>query len=311
MYDEYANLDEVKQAWASGQFKFQEKILIAGLPYAYYRSGPKEFYDAIAGGKNPYVVYHTPAQYKEEAKAAGMNQWVVFLWGSPDGAKLVPYDIRTVTSARGQPMYEQQETIGDVALLKLTLPSGVVALKGKVDTGAEVSSLHCDGKPQVVGQMVKFMSRNASANAITAPLVQQQAVSSADGGTEYRPVIELDVEVNGKRVSNAMFNLNDRSKMEYPVLIGQNILEKTGFLVDPRQNGVSESEEWLTEEQLAEADIEEFVFEDVEQLIDVDAVDYELLTKVYEMLDDADLSMKDLFKHVRTKAIERIEDLEH
>jgi hypothetical protein len=225
---------------------------------------------------------------------------------------LRPYDIRTISAARGKAVYEQVETIGDVALLKIQLPSGVVALKGKVDTGAEISSLHVDGTPKIIGQTVQFFNRNASPNVIQAPLVDRQAVSSADGGTEYRPVIELDVEVNGKPVRKAMFNLNDRSEMEYPVLIGQNVLEKTNFLVNPKQDGIRESDDWLTEEELSELSEDDImsVFENVDPKIVVDQqADPEEIEKIYQALDEANITISDLFKHVRTKAIERFEDI--
>lgn len=307
--NEYASLAELQVAWTTGEFEYPSDITIAGIHYTFARGSSFDFASIVRDGKNPYVIYHTAATHKEEAKSRGLNQWVVLLWGTPDGRKVVPYDIRTIVASRGKAVYEQVETIGDVALLKIALPSGVVAIKGKVDTGAEISSLHTDGKPKVVGDMVQFVNRHASPNAIQAPMVDRQAVSSADGGTEYRPVIELDVEINGKMVRKAMFNLNDRSEMEYPVLIGQNVLEKTGFLVDPRKNNVQESDEWLTEEELSDINDDDIVFENVEQKINIDAIPEGKMAALYQAMDDADITIKDLFRHIRTKAIQQVEDI--
>lgn len=316
--NEYADLNELRQAWAAGDFNYPDGLTVGGIHYNYFKASSWSFIEAIRKGRNPYIVYHTAATNRDAAEKQGLNQWIVFLWGTPDGATLRPYDIRTVSAARGKAVYEQVETVGDVVLLKIALPSGVVALKGKVDTGAEISSLHVDGNPRIVGQMVQFFNRNASPNAIQAPLVDRQAVSSADGGTEYRPVIELDIEVNGKPVRKAMFNLNDRSKMEYPVLIGQNVLEKTNFLIDPRQQvsgqQVGESEEWLSEDELTDVtdEVIETLFEDVVPAIDFGpSIDPDEVSRIYEALDQSNITISDLFKHVRTQTLERYEDIEY
>lgn len=50
---------------------------------------------------------------------------------------------------------------------------------------------------------------------------------------EVRPTVEAEVEIQGKKVKT-LFNVADRSKMKYPLLIGQDVL-KRGFLVDPEK----------------------------------------------------------------------------
>ena len=47
-----------------------------------------------------------------------------------------------------------------------------------------------------------------------------------------REAVRLEVEIGGKLVEGN-FTLADRSHMTYPVLIGQNILRKGNFLIDP------------------------------------------------------------------------------
>ena len=53
----------------------------------------------------------------------------------------------------------------------------------------------------------------------------------SSNGKETRPVIEIEVEIQGKKFSS-LFNISDRRHMKYSVLIGQDVL-KQGFLVDP------------------------------------------------------------------------------
>ncbi|MGK0209516.1 MAG: hypothetical protein ACI83O_000793 [Patescibacteria group bacterium] len=49
-------------------------------------------------------------------------------------------------------------------------------------------------------------------------------------GTTVRDVIKLDVELAGKSMK-VKFNVSNRRRMQYPILIGRNLLKK-GFLVD-------------------------------------------------------------------------------
>jgi hypothetical protein len=123
--------------------------------------------------------------------------------------------------------------IGSTVEVRFTNIPGSVPLKGKVDTGADISSLHAT-EHQIQNGQVTFICKELSHNRITVPVVSQQTVKSADGGHEYRPVIELNVKVNGKLLTGVQFNLNDRGNMSFPVLIGKNILLKGGFKIDPR-----------------------------------------------------------------------------
>ncbi len=111
---------------------------------------------------------------------------------------------------------------------------------GKIDTGATLSSLHVidyDLNPEddeknsltfttdIFGEEKKYF--------VPPSLVTQVAVATADGGVEYRPGIITDIVIKEKKVTNVVFTLNDRSQMEYKVLIGQEVLEKGEFIVDP------------------------------------------------------------------------------
>lgn len=104
--------------------------------------------------------------------------------------------------------------------------------KGKVDTGATTSSLDARGI-RVNGSRVTFTSPSLSSNAITLDLVGTQDVQSADSDGSTRPVVALDVKINDVQLHDVHFNLNDRSSMDSPILVGQNALQQGHFLVDP------------------------------------------------------------------------------
>ena len=130
---------------------------------------------------------------------------------------------------------QDREVIGDFVELRfVSLPSSSF-IRGKVDTGATICSLHCE-KFQVneQSQQITFKCRQLSNNSITVPMTEQQAVKTSDK-TEYRPVIEMSVKVGNQVIEKVKFNLNNRSTMDTPVLIGQNLIKAGNFLIDPKQ----------------------------------------------------------------------------
>lgn len=274
----FDNSDEVEHAFKKGSINWPELIEIQGFKYNFLKSFTGGLINIVKASKPGYVIYSVAKTYEKQVNDIGMGHWMVFLFKADNPSNIIPQGIAFTTAARGSAMYEGQgqgkEVIGDIAFLKIALPSGVIALKGKVDTGAAISSLHVDGKPEIVGDTVKFENHNASGNVISAPLSTQQSVKSADGGVEYRPVIILDVEVNGKPISKVEFNLNDRSGMDHEILIGQNILEKGGFLIDPNQNDVKESDEEETQEleDLSEEELDDLMFQ-ISALIEEDNIE--------------------------------------
>jgi hypothetical protein len=132
---------------------------------------------------------------------------------------------------------EKTHVVGDK--IQVNFPLFNKTIIGKADTGATTSSLHATNitvKQQTSTRSVKvsFMCKELSPNVIIADVVGMQQVVSADNENKHesRYVVAFDVEINGKLIKNAEFNLNDRSHMDVPILIGQNILSKGNFVVD-------------------------------------------------------------------------------
>ncbi len=63
------------------------------------------------------------------------------------------------------------------------------------------------------------------------PLLPAKVVKSAFGIKE-RPIIKTTIKIAGLIIESE-FNVTDRSHMTYPLLIGQNILKKGKFIIDP------------------------------------------------------------------------------
>jgi hypothetical protein len=115
-------------------------------------------------------------------------------------------------------------------------------VRARVDTGAAVSSLDARSVQvrRVKGQRVVRFTLAVDGGqrvAVELPFSGYRRVTTSDGGGERRPVVELDVCIDRQRV-RAEFTLNDRSRMEYHVLLGRNVLAGR-FLVDSGRQHMS------------------------------------------------------------------------
>ena len=249
------------------------------------------------------VVYSCRDTHKDEAKNVGLNQWMIFLWGFVKN-RLVPYDVRTSTKARtnaGVITEGDDNDIGSTVEVKITNLPGSHPIKGKADTGADISSLHADAfQINRENGTVTFRCPDLSQNELTMHLVDHQAVKSSDGGTEYRPIIELNIKLNGRLVNGVLFNLNDRSHMEFPVLIGKNALVQGKFKIDP---SLDESKEPTDEIDW------ELLQEDVKN-VQPYRKDITAVQPIYNLLKESDLTFSDLIRYIRTDVTNVMEDLD-
>lgn len=127
---------------------------------------------------------------------------------------------------------EEAPILGAYANIKFAA-LGNKELKSKVDTGATTSSLHAENiKIDREHNRVSFTCPEISTNVITVDLAGAQEVHAAGQAGEQRPIIALDVDIDGKPLERVEFNLNDRSNMDVPVLLGQNAIKAGNFKID-------------------------------------------------------------------------------
>lgn len=90
--------------------------------------------------------------------------------------------------------------------------AGVLA---RVDTGATSSSIDYS----LAGELQ------------LGPVISSKIVKSASG-IKKRPTIRVTITLKGAKIEEE-FTLADRSHMTYKMLLGQNVLKKGNFLIDP------------------------------------------------------------------------------
>jgi len=130
------------------------------------------------------------------------------------------------------------------ATAKLTEATTGFAFPARIDTGAKSCSLHVEKitiedkvakRVKNVGKTVRFLVMNEQGKEawIEAKIAKAVRVKSSvfdNGEYDHRYKVLLTFEWNGFR-KEVLVTLNDRTNMEYPLLVGRNFLAGD-FLVD-------------------------------------------------------------------------------
>ncbi len=104
-----------------------------------------------------------------------------------------------------------------------------VRLPARIDTGAAKSSLDAR-ELKIQDDIVEFrLPQKHGGLHMRLPVVEWRHIRTQEG-LERRPVVEVDICLGTKRI-RTLVNLNDRSMVKYPLILGRNFL-KENFLVD-------------------------------------------------------------------------------
>lgn len=179
--------------------------------------------------------------------------------------------------------------ISDERLLNRTIPiilsgfNGNEPIKAKVDTGATMSSI--DAQDVDVQKEHGLVTFTFGSHRVTMPVLDNQAVTSANNGITYRPVVEFDVlipsasEDKKERVLKKIkFNLSDRSDMEDKVLLGMNFIKAGDFVVISSHGDKQQTTESFSPEKEAAC------------------------RALYEQLLRSNVTFEDLIRFIRTDA---------
>ncbi|MEM2159645.1 MAG: RimK family alpha-L-glutamate ligase [Candidatus Nitrosotenuis sp.] len=106
-------------------------------------------------------------------------------------------------------------------------------IEARVDTGAHVSSI-CGQDIKVSDNTVSFRFNDT---IYKFHLLRMAKIRQADSEkAEERPVIRVDIVINGETLRNVEFTVNERKHMKYTILLGRQTLAAAGVLVNPAAN---------------------------------------------------------------------------
>lgn len=144
-----------------------------------------------------------------------------------------------------------KKVVGSVENVFLSPPD--ILLPARIDTGAETSSLDAmnlhdferDGKDWV--RFIMVDPETEEEIEVERPIARYvRILQSAKEEAERRPVVKLRFVI-GSISKSAEFTLSDRAHLEYPLLIGRNILQDVmmvdvgkSFTVEPQAQSPSE-----------------------------------------------------------------------
>ena len=118
----------------------------------------------------------------------------------------------------------------------LYVPYITMPFQARMDTGAETSSIDAQNIKPFERDGEKWVSfdiinrKNGETKHFEKPIKRKTNIVRT-GEKERRYVVLLDIKM-GHDAINAEFTLNDRSKFDYQVLIGRNIINGR-FIIDP------------------------------------------------------------------------------
>lgn len=149
-------------------------------------------------------------------------------------------------SGKVSPPKKVKHVIGSTA--SVTESDSGFTFPARVDTGAETCSLHVEKiviedktarRLHNVGKPIRILVKDESGKShwietVVADAVRVKSSSLPEGEFDHRYKVRLTLEWQGIR-KEVLVTLNDRTDMEYPLLIGRNFL-RGDFLVDVAQD---------------------------------------------------------------------------
>lgn len=142
-------------------------------------------------------------------------------------------------------MHDAEDVIGTITDVKIKFMNDDKPIEARVDTGATHSSLNADDI-KISDNIVKF---KFGEYIYKFPLYRVSKIRTSDNAdADERPVIKVDMVINGIEVKNVEMTLNDRQHMKYDVLLGRSTLSSAGVLIDPAAQNIDTGDKHKEEE---------------------------------------------------------------
>lgn len=122
------------------------------------------------------------------------------------------------------------KSLGSISEVIIKYINNEKPILARIDTGAAHSSLHAEDI-EVRDEYVKFRFEDYIYKFPTHRFLQVKT-TDMDKDTEKRPVIKVDMIIDGKDIKDVELTLKDRSNMKFQALIGRSTLIAGEFTID-------------------------------------------------------------------------------
>lgn len=252
---QFESISDLQQTFLLGQFKFPSELVLEGLTYHNLQHRSDINWGDIQ--KSNASIALSSYTLRED-----VNKKLVFGWSVTPGYGLTPLTAALTTHSNSL-----HESI-DIGFEQELIIMGFNAnqpVSAKIDTGADMCCLHATDI-NLNGSMVNFTHGDRQ---YKLPVSNSLTVKQADSNNnESRPVVRLTVNIANNIIKDVEFNLNDRSQMDSPILIGKNLLTKADFIIHTNhQSNTPVAENWTTFDELF-VPVAEYSFELLETIAD-------------------------------------------
>jgi len=230
---QFSNFAELKKEFIQGKISATNTYLkVDNIVYQYYNSPERSFKDLLSGEKSGIIIFSLNKQEDnikrfEEVRKDDLYDRIILYWKVKDDA-IVPIKAISIHSKRVL-VNEKKQVLS--RMVEVEIPFAPEPIQAKVDTGADMCSLH--GMNIKVDESNSTVSFTFSGKRFKMNMSEIANIKTSDNGGESRPVIKINMKVDGKPISDVKCNLNDRSEMAVEMLLGSNVLRKGDFLIDP------------------------------------------------------------------------------
>lgn len=123
--------------------------------------------------------------------------------------------------------YQNKPVLGVREIIDI---DGIGKVSAKIDSGNEAYNVLHGVDVVQDGKTISFTT--VKNKRITKATNGDIKIHIGSGMKEDRPIVNLDITLNGKHYSNIPFSIGDRSENEDPVLIGEPFLRDLNAIID-------------------------------------------------------------------------------
>lgn len=237
------NISQLEQTFISGKLStIPQNMVLHGVAYRFSKHSPDTWDSIITGRKKAITIFSVDQNKKnikrfEEVKASSADDYdspqtnIALVWGVsrtlgviPAAAKFIPKTRQLHVSHKG--IVEQTDISYSESVVIVNINDGQ-PFDAKIDTGADMCSLHADNI-QLSDGTVTF---SINGRTYRMPITDTKEIKQADSDAQPRPVVTFTFQIGDQTIDNVQCNLNDRSGMDSPLLIGKNLLTRGDFVI--------------------------------------------------------------------------------